>query len=423
MGFGQVSDSHAYQVKNASYALPTGDEEFSRGQRTLSDNSVPQKPQESPSFMPQTPSPFMGCQPDPYYVPYTMDLNDNNAEMQPITFGSFGVDDSGQALPASNQISQTFLHYDPNTGLYTPCEYTFVPYDANCFAMQEQGQMLEGERQMPEDQSTMQQIVGEPSMQGDSTLDGSGMVIANGEIEAWDGQQVESWEGGAWENGYGNYGDDQYNCQMMDGKRRADRQLARDQREAARRQDRAEGQSYNRSSSIVQEAWHMAHDRGVAVTTVMFRNIPNKYTREMLVNQLDEDMRGQFDFVYLPIDFKNKCNVGYAFINFCSVEACDQFVAKFNGMEVRRCLPGLNSRKVTEVTPARVQGFEENVNRLKNSPVMRELMHKPEWMPLIFDENGEQLPFPHPERCLEPIKPRRRNVKDERMFRDGYYQE
>merc|ERR1719453_1141184 len=151
----------------------------------------------------------------------------------------------------------------------------------------------------------------------------------------------------------------------------------------------------------------------VNFTTVMFRNIPNKYTREMLVKQLDQDFKGQFDFVYLPIDFKNRCNVGYAFINFRSVEACEVFVNRFNGMEVRKCLPGLNSRKVTEVTPARVQGFDENVQRLRNSPVMRELIHKPEWMPLIFDYNGDQIPFPSPERPLEPIKPRRRARDDE----------
>lgn len=149
----------------------------------------------------------------------------------------------------------------------------------------------------------------------------------------------------------------------------------------------------------------------------MFRNIPNKYTRDMLVRQLEEDMRGLFDFVYLPIDFKNKCNVGYAFINFRSIDACMTFVNRFNGVEVRKCLPGLISRKVTEVTPARVQGFEENVQRLRNSPVMRELASKPEWMPLIFDGNGEQMPFPAPERPLDPIKPRRRARDDEAYFR------
>lgn len=146
----------------------------------------------------------------------------------------------------------------------------------------------------------------------------------------------------------------------------------------------------------------------VTFTTVMFRNIPNKYTREMLVKQLEQELKGHFDFVYLPIDFKNQCNVGYAFINFRSIQACEIFMLNFNGVEVRKCLPGLNSRKVTEVTPARVQGFEDNVQRLRNSPVMRELAHHPEWMPLIFDAHGVQLPFPSPERPLEPIKPRRR---------------
>lgn len=146
----------------------------------------------------------------------------------------------------------------------------------------------------------------------------------------------------------------------------------------------------------------------VTFVTVMLRNIPNKYTREMLVKQLEQEWKGEFDFVYLPIDFKNRCNVGYAFINFRTIEACEAFVMKFNGVEVHTCLPGLNSRKVTEVTPARVQGFEDNVQRLRNSPVMRELAHHPEWMPLIFDECGIQLPFPAPERPLEPIKPSRR---------------
>jgi len=143
-------------------------------------------------------------------------------------------------------------------------------------------------------------------------------------------------------------------------------------------------------------------------TTVMLRNIPNKYTREMLVKQLNQDFRGRFDFVYLPIDFKNKCNVGYGFINFRTTEACDEFVAKFNGVDVRKCLPGLNSRKIAEVTPARVQGLDENVRRLRNGPVMNELVQHPDWMPLLLNEHGEEKPFPLPDQPCPPVKPRKR---------------
>lgn len=143
-------------------------------------------------------------------------------------------------------------------------------------------------------------------------------------------------------------------------------------------------------------------------TTVMLRNIPNKYTREMLVKQLQVDFKGRFDFMYLPIDFKNKCNVGYGFINFRNEEACRSFVKNFNGVDVSKCLPGLNSKKVAEVTPARVQGLNENVRRLRNSPVMNQLIDHPEWMPLMFNERGQQEQFPQPDQPLPPVKPRRR---------------
>eukprot|EP00929_Paragymnodinium_shiwhaense_P093695 TRINITY_DN5391_c0_g1_i3.p1 TRINITY_DN5391_c0_g1~~TRINITY_DN5391_c0_g1_i3.p1 ORF type:complete len:549 (-),score=116.36 TRINITY_DN5391_c0_g1_i3:108-1754(-) len=144
-------------------------------------------------------------------------------------------------------------------------------------------------------------------------------------------------------------------------------------------------------------------------TTVMLRNIPNKYTREMLIKQLCLDFNGQFDFMYLPIDFKNKCNVGYGFINFRKQEYCESFVDKFHGVDVRKCLPGLNSKKIVEVTPARVQGLHENVRRLRNSPVMNQLADHPEWMPLLFNDKGEEEPFPNPDQPLPPVKPRGRN--------------
>lgn len=42
-------------------------------------------------------------------------------------------------------------------------------------------------------------------------------------------------------------------------------------------------------------------------------------------------MRDRYDFFYLPIDFKNKCNMGYAFINFVDAIFIAEFYNEFNG--------------------------------------------------------------------------------------------
>jgi hypothetical protein len=38
-------------------------------------------------------------------------------------------------------------------------------------------------------------------------------------------------------------------------------------------------------------------------TTIMIRNIPNKYTQEMLLERFEENHKKKFDFFYLPIDY------------------------------------------------------------------------------------------------------------------------
>lgn len=64
-------------------------------------------------------------------------------------------------------------------------------------------------------------------------------------------------------------------------------------------------------------------------TTLMIKNIPNKYTQKMLLATIDEDFRGHYDFFYLPIDFKNKCNVGYAFINMVRSTASQCWLGRY----------------------------------------------------------------------------------------------
>jgi hypothetical protein len=139
--------------------------------------------------------------------------------------------------------------------------------------------------------------------------------------------------------------------------------------------------------------------------TAMLRNIPNKYSQAMLVEQLHKDYKGDIDFLYLPVDFKNKCNVGYCFLNFRTPEVCARFVSEFHGKESRIKLPGFNSKKVCEVSPARVQGCEGNVRRLRCSPVISQLLDYPEWMPQLFDEQGRALEFPVKDDCKGHKRP------------------
>ncbi|KAG6408343.1 hypothetical protein SASPL_131348 [Salvia splendens] len=54
-------------------------------------------------------------------------------------------------------------------------------------------------------------------------------------------------------------------------------------------------------------------------TTVMVRNIPNQLRREFMLEFLDSYCTPhslEYDFMYLPMDFRSKDNLGYAFVNF-----------------------------------------------------------------------------------------------------------
>lgn len=122
-------------------------------------------------------------------------------------------------------------------------------------------------------------------------------------------------------------------------------------------------------------------------TALMIRNIPNKYNQKMLLSTLEEGHRGHFDFIYLPIDFKNKCNVGYAFINFTRPEYIEPFYNGFHGKKWGR----FNSEKVCEITFARIQGRQQLIAHFQNSSL---LLEDPKCRPVIFDAKGRQEEFP-----------------------------
>ena len=51
-------------------------------------------------------------------------------------------------------------------------------------------------------------------------------------------------------------------------------------------------------------------------TTLIIRNIPNKYTISLLLMELNINFKNKFDVIYLPQDKINNTNLGYGFINF-----------------------------------------------------------------------------------------------------------
>nr|CAB3475166.1 unnamed protein product [Digitaria exilis] len=142
-------------------------------------------------------------------------------------------------------------------------------------------------------------------------------------------------------------------------------------------------------------------------TTVMIRNIPNKYSQKLLLHMLDNHCiqsneriveqgdEGQpfssYDFVYLPIDFNNKCNVGYGFVNLTSPEAAVRLYKAFH----KQPWEVYNSRKICQVTYARVQGLEALKEHFKNSKFPCD---SDEYLPVAFTppRDGKQQTEPVP---------------------------
>ena len=103
-------------------------------------------------------------------------------------------------------------------------------------------------------------------------------------------------------------------------------------------------------------------------TSLMIRNIPNKYTQTMLTQELDENHKGFYDIIYLPIDPKNRCNWGYAFINVVHPYIILSLYLEFNGKSWRN----FNSEKICELTYGRLQGKDQLLKQLEGSGVMQQ---------------------------------------------------
>lgn len=85
----------------------------------------------------------------------------------------------------------------------------------------------------------------------------------------------------------------------------------------------------------------------------------------MLKETLDMTHRGEYDFLYLPIDFQNKCNVGYAFINMKRVKGVQTVYRQFDNKKWEY----FNSEKICEITYARLQGLDALKKHFQTSSI------------------------------------------------------
>ena len=133
-------------------------------------------------------------------------------------------------------------------------------------------------------------------------------------------------------------------------------------------------------------------------TTVMIRNIPIKYTEDILIEALDE-FKGKYDCLYMPFDYEKKGNKGYAFINFTNPLHILYFHEKFYGKK----WPLFESPKICELNSANFQGIYEIQKHSKN--------YKGYKKPLFYSEQNNNENIIIPSKYLGKLKVRFPNMK------------
>jgi len=114
-------------------------------------------------------------------------------------------------------------------------------------------------------------------------------------------------------------------------------------------------------------------DAHSAATTLMLRNIPNRYSQDELIDELEGlGFLGTFDFFYAPVDVGSMFSVGYAFVNFVDAAWAARCQSTLDGYTFEKHLKSPTAkRRVATVSVAHLQGFEANMRHYVKAAVSK----------------------------------------------------
>jgi hypothetical protein len=161
----------------------------------------------------------------------------------------------------------------------------------------------------------------------------------------------------------------------------------------------SQGQKSRESSGQRNQVGSETHGK----TTVILRNLPKGFSRDMVAGLLNsQGFEKKFDFIYSPVKLGTMATLGYSFVNFVSPEAAGDCRSKLDGFKTWD-VPFEKALSVTWSDSD--QGFEANVGRHRNNPVMHESIGD-EFKPAIYVE-GIRATFPLPTKPLKQPRAQR----------------
>ncbi|EER08499.1 hypothetical protein Pmar_PMAR015918 [Perkinsus marinus ATCC 50983] len=104
------------------------------------------------------------------------------------------------------------------------------------------------------------------------------------------------------------------------------------------------------------------------------------------LSDLLRGFRGRYNFYYVPLTFRTRTSIGYAFVDFGTPSDALEFYDQFNGVQI-------SDDKHMVVVSAHAQGLDAQIRLLRNSPVNTNTCSA--FKPRLFElGSGKELDFP-----------------------------